>query len=379
MKKILIYSTAYHPFIGGAEVAIKEITDRLPDFQFDMVTALMDSKLPRTEKVGNITVHRIGIGSPKLDKLYLAEFGHHKGLALHKKNNYDIVWAMMASFGGFAASSFKAKSKIKYLLTLQEGDPIEEILAKVRLVRSKFNKIFTSADGLQSISNYLHKWGYQMGFKGQVAEVVPNGVDVGIFTKDYPVEEIKELRKSFGFSDEAIIISTASRLVKKNGTEDVIKALKKLPEQYCFYICGNGELEVQLKNLTKEQGLEKRVNFAGFKTHDELPKILKASDVFIRPSITEGLGNSFLEAMAAGIPTIGTLVGGIPDFLSNGVTGLACEPQNPDSIAEAIRRAGEMSVEQKNELHQNAMKIINERYNWEYISGRMNHMFTELL
>src|SRR3990167_10381675 len=66
MKRILIFSLTYHPFVGGAEVAIKEITDRLEpsEFAFDMITLRFDSNLPRVEKMGNVTVHRIGFSSP---------------------------------------------------------------------------------------------------------------------------------------------------------------------------------------------------------------------------------------------------------------------------------------------------------------------------
>jgi len=379
MKRILIYSTAYYPFVGGAEVAIKEITDRLFDYEFDMVTARLDKKLPVQEKIGRVNVYRLGLGEPKIDKLYLAKFGHLKGLALHRQKPYDMVWAMMASFGGFAALSFKLKTNIPYLLTLQEGDPIEEILRKVKLIRNRFNQIFSQADGLQSISNYLEQWGQQMGFVGKVAEVVPNGVDVSLFAKDYPAQEIKELRQSFGFDSNAVIVVTSSRLVIKNGLAGVIKALKELPENYCFYICGVGELENSLKQLTKSLALEKRVVFAGYKSHHELPQILKASDIFIRPSVSEGLGNSFLEAMAAGLPTIGTLVGGITDFLQDGVTGIVCQPQDPVSIAQAIKRAASLTPEEKEKLHQNAMKIIRERYDWDYIVRKMNYLFNKIL
>lgn len=379
MKRILIYSTAYYPFVGGAEVAIKEITDRLPDYEFDLITALMDRELPRQEIIGRVNVYRVGIGQPKIDKLFLAAFGYHQGLKLNQQKKYDAVWAMMASFGGFAALSFKLKTGLPYLLTLQEGDSIEEILKKVRPVRARFNKIFTQADALQPISNYLLNWGKQMGFKGKVAEVVPNGVDVANFTKHYPAEEINNLRKSFGFSENSVIVLTSSRLVVKNGVADIIKALTRVPENFCLLICGNGPLEESLKQLAKELNLEKRVRFAGYKSHAELPKILKAGDIFIRPSITEGLGNSFLEAMATGLPTIGTLVGGIPDFLTDNVTGLVCQPQDLESIAQAILRASRLISEEKMEMQKNAMKLINERYNWEYIAGRMNYLFNRII
>ncbi len=377
-KRILIYSTAYYPFVGGAEIAIKEITDRLKDFEFVMITALFDKKFPKVEKIGNIEVHRLSciLSSSKLVKIKLAIKGYRLGLKLHQEKPFDIVWAMMASYGGFAASKFKEKTNVKYLLTLQEGDPIEEILNKIRFNRNSFNKIFTLANGLQSISNYLHEWGIRMGFQGNRNEVVPNGVDIERFTHEYTEEEINYLRSSFGFKDNAKIVVTASRLVKKNGIADVIEAIKKLPEEYCFLICGTGDLENELKELGKELG--KRINFLGFKSHDKLPLIYKASDIFIRPSLTEGLGNSFLEAMASGLPTIGTLVGGIPDFLKDMETGIVCQPQNVDSIARAIKMAGDLSNEEKNKLHENSMKLINNKYNWQYISERMKYMFENL-
>src|SRR3989344_3066738 len=65
MKKVLIFSLAYFPkHIGGAEVSIREITDRIPDIEFHMVTNRFDSTLPTVEKIGNVLVHRIGITSP---------------------------------------------------------------------------------------------------------------------------------------------------------------------------------------------------------------------------------------------------------------------------------------------------------------------------
>ena len=377
-KTILIFSTAYVPFVGGAEVAMKEITDRIDEYNFVMVTAKMDKKIPRIEQVGNITVHRIGVGIPMVDKLCLALFGHIKGIALHKKHNFSCVWSLMASYCGFSARKFKKKTNVPFLLTLQEGDPIDYILHKVRFVKKQFKEIFLLADGLQAISTYLFDWGKDMGFVGDVAEVVPNGADVKRFTQTYTAQELQALRESFGFQEHATIVVTSSRLVVKNDVESVIKALPLLPEDVCFVVCGAGELEEHLKEITKECHVEKRVRFLGNRSHDELPKILHASDIFIRPSITEGLGCSFLESMAAGLPTIGTRVGGIPDFLEDGKTGFFCEVQNPQSIADTIVRIQHLSAEEKNHIHNNAMEIITQRYNWEYISGRMKHIFTSL-
>jgi len=378
MKKILIYSTAYFPFVGGAEVAMKEITDRVESYEFHMVTALMDRTLPRKEKVGNVMVYRVGIGHPMADKLMLALRGHKKGLQLHKKLKFSAVWSLMASYNGFAAQTFAKKTGVPHLLTLQEGDPIEYILHKVRFVRSWFNNIFTEATALTALSTYLLNWGLDMGFKGTLKEIVPNGADVARFTKIHPADEIRAIRDSFGFAPGAFVVMTASRLVVKNAVEDVIRALPFLPEHVCFAVCGSGELLSHLEGVVEELGLEQRVNFLGNKSHEELPKIMQASDCSIRPSITEGLGCSFLESMAAGLPTIGTMVGGIPDFLEDGVTGFACEVQNPKSIADTIMRVMDLSESEKKTIQRNAMAVINDRYNWTYIVKRMNHFFKEI-
>jgi len=284
----------------------------------------------------------------------------------------------MASYCGFSARKFKKKTNVPFLLTLQEGDPIDYILHKVRFVKKQFKEIFLLADGLQAISTYLFDWGKDMGFVGAVAEVVPNGVDVARFTKKYTDEELVAVRKSFGFSDNVFLLVTASRLVVKNDVESVIKALPLLAKDVCFVICGTGDLDERLAGLAKELGVFDRVKFLGNQSHEELPKILHASDAFVRPSITEGLGNAFLEAMAVGLPTIGTRVGGIPDFLEDGKTGFFCEVQNPQSIADTIVRIQHLSAEEKKHIHNSAMEVIAERYNWEYISGRMKHIFTSL-
>src|SRR3989344_4277039 len=98
-KRILIFSTAYFPFVGGAEVSVKEITNRLyEEFEFDLVTARIKKGLPSIEKIGAVTVYRIGIGIRLLDKFFLPYFGAWKTWKLHKKNNYICFWGIMASF-----------------------------------------------------------------------------------------------------------------------------------------------------------------------------------------------------------------------------------------------------------------------------------------
>jgi len=372
MKKILIFSTAYFPFVGGAEVAVKEITDRLGnDFVFGMITARIDRKLPKEEKIGNVNVYRVGIGWPIFDKYYLAFFGQKLAQKIHKKNKYDSIWSIMASYGGFAALSFKNKNKqIPFLLTLQEGDNPEYIRRRVGFLKNKFRNIFKSADHIQCISNFLASWAKEQGAECPV-EVVPNAVDINKFQGTNSKAQIPTLK------EEDKILITTSRLVKKNAISDVIKSLEYLPDNFKFLVLGLGEELDNLKFLAKEKKVYDRVIFVGQVDHKDLPKYLHISDIFIRPSLSEGLGNSFLEAMVAGVPVIGTEVGGIPDFLEDGETGLFCEVSNPKSIAEKVELLLN-NDELRKKIIENGKKLVEEKHDWVKISQDMKNIFNKL-
>lgn len=365
MKKVLIFSLAYHPLVGGAEVAVKEITDRINDTHFDMVTLRFDSKHPLFEKISNVNVCRV-----KCPKILFPVFAFFKANKLHKKNNYNAIWSIMAAYAGFATLFFKlTHPKVPYLLTLQEGDPIDYIKKKVRFVYPLFKMIFTRADFIQAISNYLANWAMEMGVKCPV-EVVPNGVDIIKFEAQSTKSEIIKNK------NEKILITT-SRLVKKNGIGDVIDALQYLPENIKFLILGNGLLEKELKTQVSRLKFQDRVIFLGHVDHKEMPKYLHSADIFIRPSLSEGMGNSFVEAMAAGLPVIATPVGGIPDFLKDGETGLFCEVRNPKSIVEKVKIYLDNS-DLREKIVKNAQKMVEEKYDWNLIAKKMKDIFNKL-
>ena len=180
-KRILIFSLAYHPFIGGAEVAIKEITDRLGSpaqggqgFCFDMITVNLDGRQKKVERIGNVNVYRIG--SVKLSKYLFSWTAYQLAKKLHQKNNYNLIWAMMANQAGWAAKKFKKKfPSVKYLLTLQEGDSEWDIWFRTWFMRPIYKSIYRRADQIQVISNFLKKRAENLGAKCSI-EVVPNGV-----------------------------------------------------------------------------------------------------------------------------------------------------------------------------------------------------------
>ncbi len=400
MKRVLIFSLNYYPhFIGGAEVAIKEITDRISseEIEFHMVTLLMDSVLPKEERVGNVIVHRIGpaVENPTIADLrrFPLHYAKHlyqflaawEALRLHRRLRFDGMWAMMAHACGIPAGLFKRLAPgVSYLLTLQEGDPPEHIERLARPVWPLFVRGFRSADQVQAISNFLLSWARRMGFDGP-AEVIPNGVDLARFMRPYPAEQIDAMKESLGKKEGELFLVTTSRLVHKNAVDDVIRAMPAMPENVTFLVYGIGPDEDMLRSLAADLGVSGRVRFMGQIGHAEMPLMLASCDMFVRPSRSEGMGNSFVEAMAAGLPVIATQEGGISDFLYDEVrnpgkepTGWAVDADSPAQIAEAVR-AIIGSPDAVARVRETARAMVSARYDWDTVAKDMRALFARVL
>lgn len=371
--KVLIVSLAYLPFVGGAEIAVKEITDRIPDIDFDMVTVNLDGKQKENEMIGNINVYRIGKG---LISKYLFPFqAYKKAIELHRQKKYDVVWAMMANQSGLVAQKFKKNfPEVKYLLTLQEGDSLLRIWSRTWFMRKAYKNIYRRADFIQPISHFLAARAKKMGYKGKM-EIIPNGVDLTNFAKEFDPKYLDEFRKELGIKDDEKVVTTISRLVYKNGIDTLIKAIKDLPIK--VMIIGVGKLETKLRALAQELGVKHKILFIGYVNQRDLPRYLKVSDIFVRTSRSEGLGSAFLESMAADVPVIGTKVGGIPDFLKEGETGLFAEVANPRDLALRINEyISNQALYEK--IKVNGKNLVMQNYDWEPISQKIKKIFQEI-
>ncbi len=357
-KKILIFSLDYYPGeVGGAEVAIKEITDRIPakEFEFHLLTLHYDKSMAKQEQIGNVLVHRIGFGwkNPTIAERkkfplhlnkHLFQFtAAYKALALHKKHHYDGIWAMMAHSCGVPAALFKwFHPEVKFVLTLQEGDPPKHIEKLARPVWPLFRRAFTTADQIQVISTFLGKWAKRMGYIYQPV-LVPNAVNTMHFAQSFSNEAVLKMKEELGKKLGDVFLVTTSRIVHKNGLDDVVRSLPMLPSNIHFFIYGGGPDKEKIETLAKEMEVSTRTHFKGLINHADIPLMLGACDIFIRPSRSEGMGNSFVEAMAARLPVIATQEGGIADFLFDAkrnpeapTTGFAVDKDNPKQIAEVV-------------------------------------------
>ena len=392
MKRILIFSLDYYPGeVGGAEVAVKEITDRIPseEIEFHLVTLHYDKSMAKTEQLGNVLVHRIGFGwkNPTiadrrkfplhLNKHLFQFTAAFKALGLHRKYKYDGIWAMMAHSCGVPAAIFKFfHPKVKFVLTLQEGDPPEYIERKARPVWLLFKRAFTTSDTVQVISTFLGKWAKRMGYEGEPV-LVPNAVNIKHFSQEFSESELHEAKIDLGKKPGEVFVVTTSRLVTKNGIDDVVKAMALLPNNVHFIIYGGGPDKDMLESLAKELKVDDRVHFKGLIGHDVMPLYLKACDIFTRPSRSEGMGNSFVEAMAARLPVVATQEGGLADFLFDDKrnpdkkpTGWAVDKDSPEQIATVVKDIID-NPNKVGEITDTAYNLAIAKYDWDLIATNM--------
>jgi L-malate glycosyltransferase len=167
------------------------------------------------------------------------------------------------------------------------------------------------------------------------AVTVHEGIDLAKVAAAPPAE----LHQELWLPHQAPVVGNVAALVPHKGQRHLVDAaadvVRQVPDAR-FIIAGHGELREALEHQIKHHQLDKHVIFAGFRP--DVLSVHKAFDVFVMSSVTEGLGTSLLDAMACGKAVVATSVGGIPEVVVNGETGLLVPPRDHAAMAEAIVR-----------------------------------------
>jgi glycosyltransferase involved in cell wall biosynthesis/SAM-dependent methyltransferase len=206
---------------------------------------------------------------------------------------------------------------------------------------------------------------------------VYSGVPLDVFSK--PVKSREEVRASLGLPGDAIVIGTVARIDPVKGIRYAVEAFQQLYKEHPrahLVLVGDGGDRPALEAAAREYGISDRTHFLGHRT--DVPDLLHAMDIFLLPSLNEGYGKAIVEAMCAGLPVVATRVGGVPELIKDGETGLLVSPADPAAIARAVGGLIR-DTEQRHRLAAAANRNVTDIFGVEAMIRRHDEIYTEFL
>ena len=192
------------------------------------------------------------------------------------------------------------------------------------------------ATGLLAVSRDLAGQMAAMGMDAEKITVHYTGLDRDRFRPLEHTQLRRQLSEELGFAmpDNAPLLACVGALIERKGQGIAIAALKDIPGARLVLI-GKGEDEARLRTLAASEGMADRVHFAGSLDHDVMPLILSAADAMVLPTVSEGLANAWVEALACGTPVVTCDVGGARELITCDTAGRLVE-RNPAAVAAGI-------------------------------------------
>jgi len=238
-----------------------------------------------------------------------------------------------------------------------------------RLTASVTDKIITLTE--QEKQDHLR---FRIAPEGKF-RVIHSGVDLAAFSDAQ--FNAPAMREKLGIPPEAIVVGTAGRLTPIKGHKYLLEAAAVISRQKSdvfFTFLGDGELAIELSQMASSLGI-KNVMFLGWR--QDVPEVMSVFDIFVLPSLNEGMGKVLVEAMALGIPIVASDVGGIPDLVTHNYNGLLVPPADVEGMAKSINVLLDYSTKRM-EMGDRG-KIIAIDYSAEKMIDKIDRLYDETI
>lgn len=379
--KILFLTHEFPPVGGGAGKIIKNLAIQYVSKGHEVhILTSRYKKFSNDFSIDNIFFHYIwGSRKSELDNniiltfLSFLFFGVIKGYKIVKTFNIDIIHSSMSIPGGFTGVILNKMLNKPHILSLHGSDVPYHSSSKIMiLIKPLIKYILLNTDKIILVSHELLKTLDRTINRNRIkTEIIYAGVNLpdNPNSKDINTQKVNIIK-----------CISLGRLVELKGYQDVIMAVNKIKEDSPFKleykIIGDGPYKNNLIKLVKRLNLVDCVKFLGLINNQEKKsKFLYNSDIFIGTSHTEAMGLVFIEALAHGLPVIGSDVGGIPEVINSDDYGSLVKPGDINDIANAIIHVS-MNI---NQYDKN--KIVNraKMFSWVDISEQYLNQYENLL
>ncbi len=293
-----------------------------------------------------------------------------------EKEQFDLIYchtpvgAMLARLAGISAR--KKGTKVIYMahgFHFYSGAPFLNWILYYPV--EKFLSRFT--DGLITINQEDYRRA-QKFHAGKTILIPGVGIDLDKFQKKEPTRQ--EIRNKLGIPERKIILMSVGELTKRKNHMAVIEALACLEEYDILYVvCGDGPMKARLRARAEELGVRERVKLLGFRK--DIAELHKMADIFVFPSLQEGLPVALMEAMASGLPIVASRIRGNEDLIQNNRGGYLVKAQDSEQLAEAISKMIK-NPEQRDKMEKRNLEII-KHYGQDAVLQKMKEFFNEIV
>lgn len=331
---LLIAHVVYHLGVGGLENGLVNLINRLPASRFRHLIVSLTDYTDFAQRIERNDVEIVALHKPPghdwrmFLRLYRL-FRERRPDIVHSRN----LAALEAQFPAWLA-------RVPYRIHGEHGRDVSDMdgtsrkyIVQRRLLRPFVNHYIALSRDLE---RYLVK---KIKVSPRTITRIINGVDVERF---YPATDPgrKALPEGFAGKDD-LVIGTVGRLEPIKDQRTLVRAFISLAECYPelagssrLVIVGDGSTRQELQQLISENGLDDQVWFAG--ARDDVPQLMRDMDIFVLPSLAEGISNTIMEAMASGLPVVATDVGGNTELVIENETGHLVPRDVPKKMAEVL-------------------------------------------
>jgi glycosyltransferase involved in cell wall biosynthesis len=366
--KLLKMLTSFH--IGGTERQVVNLALGIDPSRFDLHLACLRCSGSLLGELKSLQVPRPEF---RIGRFYNPRtFWQGMRLAQYiRKNRIQIVHSYGFYSNVFTVPTAWLAGKSFVIASIRDtGDVLTPVQRRVqRMVCRLADCVLVNAD---AIRDKLIEEGYAQA----KIVVIRNGITLPKFAKR---QRNSLLRQELALPLSAPLVVVFSRLNQMKGIQYFLDAAVILAQGFPdvrFLVVGDGESRKELEEYACRLGLGQRTVFTGFRS--DVPELLAEAAVSVLPSLSEGLSNSLLESMASGVPVVATRVGGNPEVIEDGVTGLLVPPRDSAALAAAVARVLE-DKDLASRFAQAGIRRVAELFSMERSVHETEHLYKRLV
>lgn len=356
--RLLVLATYYHPLVGGAERHARQVATyaKRRGFEVQVLTKRVGRRMPARETIDGMVVRRLPPWGGRVSREKWLMIPFALAALVRLRHTYDVVFCpdlRGVGIAGVLAARLTGRPVVAGAATTgaiscAQWDPT---LAKwglnptgplVRGLKRPIQKFYVAADALACITRGIASEALACGARPERVHYLPNCVDPDRFRPAAP-EERAAIRREEGWTSGELVVVFVGRLGVEKGVLDLLEAWRQVkPGRGRLVLIGPDmpghhlDAGPRAREFAARHGLEGSVVFYG--PRDDVPRLLRGADLYVQPSRMEAAPFAVIEALATGLPVVATRVGGMAEYLVDGVNALLSDPAEPAALARQLAR-----------------------------------------